>query len=246
MCEEHIPEATIRPPSEVSADASFAAVVQYADWYIAGRGDRQHDYRYNRYYNVLKNTLNSMQIKEDTKIAHIDIGCGTGLFAWTLLDWAEEKEIDCDKVSLYGYDCCTEMIRLAQKTRMRLLTQCPAYPDLHYGDDCAAFLSGIATMPHVYTDYLITLGHVLAGNHEPDDISEFGGIITKIVQLKNPSDTVWLLSSDATSDRHRPSSAEGWNALLAALQAAGIKCSSRFVATGLSGDRCVLLSQQEV
>ena len=246
MCEEHIPEATMRPSSEVIADASFAEVVQYADWYVAGRGDTEHDYRYSRYYNVLKNTLNSMQIKEDTKIAHIDIGCGPGLFAWTLLDWAEENEIDYDKLSLYGYDCCTEMIRLARKTRMRLLTQCPAYPDLYYGDDYAAFLSGIATMPHVYTDYLITLGHVLAGNHNPDDISGFAGIIEQIVQLKNPSDTVWLLSSDATSDRHRPSSLAGWNALLAALKAAGIACTSRLLATGRSSDWCVLLSQQEV
>ena len=246
MSEQHIPEASEQPPSEVSADATLEAVVQYTEWYIAGRGDTQPNYRYNRYYSVLRNTLNAMQIQEATQIAHIDVGCGPGLFAWALLDWADEHEIEYSKLSLYGYDCCTEMVRLARMMRMQLLTLCPAYPDLLYNDDYRTFLSRIAKTPRVYTDYLITFGHVLAGNHNSDDISGFRQIIEQIVQLKNPANTVWLLSSDATSDRNRSLSLEGWNALLSALQTTGIEYARRPVATGRGGDQCVVLSHQEV
>lgn len=70
------------PTHIVSAETDFAQVVQNTDWYC-WRGDSRPPYRYRRYSEVLERIALP---DGDSRIAHVDIGCGAGLFSWAFLD----------------------------------------------------------------------------------------------------------------------------------------------------------------
>lgn len=78
-------EYAIRPTSQpghvVQKDAGFREVLQHTEHYVGGGNDTQPHYRYLRYRELL-NDLEPSGRRE----AHVDIGCGAGLFSWTFLD----------------------------------------------------------------------------------------------------------------------------------------------------------------
>ena len=198
-------------------------------------------YRFDRYFNAIDQVL----ANRDGRCIHIDIGCGAGPFSWAFMDWATEHGIASTDLTLYGYDPSQEMIRLAWMLRAKLRSVVPDYPDLQYDSNYTSFVRRLANV-RSHAKCLITFGHVLAGNHDSEAISTFTRIIERVTRLTDYLSEVWLLASDATSDRHRDSFESGWSTLLLALQGSGVQHRSVPVFTGRSSDRCVVLSRQEV
>lgn len=241
MAQQGIEAATQQPRYEVGADASVSEVIQYTDWYLTTHGNDVEHYRFDRYFKAIDQALTN----RDGKWIHIDIGCGAGTFSWAFLDWAIKHDISPTDLSLYGYDPSEEMIRLAWMLRAKLRSAVPHYPDLRYDSNYRSFVRRLANI-RGQANCLITMGHVLAGNHDDTDISAFTRIIERVTRLTNHISKVWLLASDATSGRHRTSFASGWRTLLSALQDCGLRYRSVPVFTGKSSDRCVILSRKEV
>ena len=199
----------------VTADATFQEVAQHTELHIGGRTDTHAHYRYRRYQQVLNLAPHGQR-----RLAHIDIGCGAGLFSWVLLDWAADRGLAHANVELYGLDHSASMIALAAEVRVRLMPQIPTYPALHYEDDANLIINAFTDNHRAGTDYIITFGHVLAQAHAPANIQTFTRVISNIVALPNDLDSFPLIAVDA---QHW--SAEfmaGWDALLAHLEQAGI------------------------
>ena len=137
MAKYGIAGAEMPPRWSVRPNASFADVLRYTDWCAA-----KSDYRFGRYYSAIGKALGSRA----KKWAHIDIGCGAGVFSWAFLDWAAERGIEYSNVTLYGYDACPQMIRLARMIRGKLKRNIPGYPDLHYHYDMASFAESWPTV----------------------------------------------------------------------------------------------------
>ena len=214
MEEQHI-ESIERPGHIVGGDATFTQAVQNTAWFVAGIGDGQPHYRYRRY----KEMLNCMQ-PDGRREAHVDIGCGAGLFSWTFLDWASDNGLNYDQVELYGLDHSAEMLNLAHQSRSKLTQWIGNYPELHYAQDVDVLMHELTENHRPATDYTITFGHVLVQAHDPEAIQTFTLAIAHIVGLMDDESKCVLIAVDArgSSDEF----AASWNALLAELQQQGI------------------------
>ena len=237
-----VKEAKKPPSSSVHPKASFADVLRYTDWYAtdrgsaAKRGNKKEHYRFDRYYNAINKAL----ISRAKQWAHIDVGCGAGVFSWAFLDWAAQRGIERSNITLYGYDACPEMIRLARKLRQKMRPRISGYPDLHYYATSRAFIPQL-TDHRMDADCLITFGYVLAANHDDKDIRTYKQIALAVLDGAAPGKKVYLLSSDSVGWAADQAN-EGWRKLLAALRASGVK-ARRPRSIGYSGDPCVLLSR---
>ena len=241
MEQSNIVAAPTQPQYEVGTDDSFASVVQYTDWYLTTHGNEVEHYRFDRYYDAIETSL----VHHDSGIwAHIDIGCGAGPFSWAFVDWAIQHGIALADLRLYRFDPSAQMIRLAWMIRHRLRGAVQGYPNLHYESKYDSFVRKLANI-RGQENCLITLGHVLAGNHGSEDVRTFARIIERVATLSGYSSKVWLLASDATSGRHRTSFMDGWRALLSALGEGGVLHSDVPIPTGRTSDRCVILSRKE-
>lgn len=213
MREHNIRLSEPRPDPTVTATATLADVVRYTDWYYRG-GDSQPHYRYHRYRGVL-DTMQPAGKRE----AHVDIGCGAGLFSWAFLDWAREKGLDYDRIDLYGLDHSQAMINLAGRMRVGLLPDVPDYPELRYTNSVAAILRDLRTRHRAGTDYTVTFGHILV--QAPGAIPNFARIIAYILRLQDAQSSCALMAVDA-----RGASlllAQSWSALLNSLTKLGIQ-----------------------
>ena len=213
MAQHRIPPTQHRPSEVVQADASLTRVVQYTDWFC-WRGDSQPFYRYRRYRDVLgRLTLSGGQV------AHVDIGCGAGLFSWVFLDWAGENNLAYNLIDLYGLDHSREMIRLAQQMRPGLMPHIPNYPALRYTHSVNALLPELSQNYSAVTGYAITFGHVLV--QAPEAIPDFARVVAHIMGLLDAQSNCVALAVDAlnASDQF----AQQWNALLARLSKSGIQ-----------------------
>ncbi len=241
MAKYGIAGAKERPSPSVLPNASFADVLQYTDWYATERGNEEEHYRFDRYYKVINESLKPKSAR--SRWAHIDVGCGAGLFSWAFLDWAARHGIGYSNITLYGYDACPQMIRLARMIRTKLRRNVPGYPLLHYHHNRSSFIRKLASS-QIDSDSLITFGYVLAGSHETIDIRSFHRVVLAALDAVHGRRKVYLLSSDARSMWGASRSDEGWDMLLAALRSSGVKSRPLFLVGG-SGDRCVLLSRKE-
>ena len=199
----------------VPADATFEEVAQHTELFIGGRRDDFPHYRYRRYAEVL-----DLAPYVEQRLAHVDIGCGAGLFSWVLLDRATDHGLAHAMVDLYGLDHSLAMITLAREARTRLMPRVPTYPDLHYADDADLIIRSLTDNHREGTNYIITLGHVLVQAHAPANIQTFTRVISHILALPNNQADCPLIAVDARL-RHI-AFAEGWDALLASLEQAGI------------------------
>ncbi len=195
----------------VISDASFTTVVQHTEAFLTERLNDQSHYRYDRYMGVLQQNL-ELGVR---RVAHIDIGCGAGLFSWTFLDWATQNRVKHNRIDLYGYDHSPQMIRLATGIREKLIQVIPSYPNLRYTHSFESLLS-LLTSRNTDTDYIVTFGHVLAQSNVPSDIQIFAKIIHHIMKVKTPRSTCELIATDAVNwNSHFNAS---WNALLEELR----------------------------
>ena len=215
---------------EIRADSTFTEVVQYTRRFCVPI------YRYSRYKRILE--LVTHLISPNRHIAHLDIGCGPGLFTWAVLDWAVEKGIGNDRIDLCGYDRSEEMITLATLMSDRLSSLAIDSPSAQYHYDSTVLLQELTTNSHQDTDYLITLGYVLAGNHTDSDLDRFAQIIKHISDTKSNDAFCLLVASDAIYKRNIKA---GWEKLMQVLQEQGIAYEEVPVPVGYTGDRCVLV-----
>lgn len=200
----------------VSPDASFETAVRYTDWYCRGNVRPNPHYRYDRYREIVGHWKPTGR-----REAHVDIGCGAGLFSWAFLDWAREAGLSHDSIDLYGLDHSTPMINLAHQLRERLAGQIPDYPILRYTDAVDTFLQELYIHHRARTDYTITLGHVLVQAQHPDAILDFTRVIAQVVGFMDIGSTCVLMAVDA---RLRPDPfAVGWDKLLEILGRSGIR-----------------------
>ena len=127
----------------ISVNTRFEEAIQHTEAFLNRRRNTNPHYRYNYYANTLK-----QYVQLDTRrIAHIDIGCGAGLFSWVFLDWATSKGFDYDRIDLYGLDHSPAMIDIAAMIRRELMgiTNMLNYPSLHYDYDTDSFLRRLQT-----------------------------------------------------------------------------------------------------
>ena len=216
MAQNNIAPSQQRPDHVVRANASFTQVVQNTEYYCC-RDNSEPPYRYRRYREILGCIRPS-----GNREAHIDIGCGAGLFSWAFLDWARENNVAFDHVELYGLDHSTQMIRLAGQVRVGLARYITDYPPLHYTHDADTLLHELTNRHRAGKDYTITFGHVLVQSHTPNAIRSFTRVIAHVIGLLDAGSNCAVIAVDA---RNWPNEfAAGWNALLDSLRRAGIRC----------------------
>ena len=137
-------------------------------------------------------------------------------------DWATSKGVGLEKVDLYGLDHSPAMICLAQEIRTRLMPDIPKYPKLHYGHNIDLLLQALKNNHQEGTNYIITLGHVLAQTQAniPADIESFAHVIVQILKLTDGRSDCYLVAVDARGGyRHFT---DGWTSLLNNLESASI------------------------
>ena len=212
IMQEHHVQASQNPGHIVGATAGFTEVVQHTFHYLIDPDhNRNPHYRYALYRDILKPIEPSGR-----REAHIDIGCGAGLFSWAFLDWAKTNGLPYDSVVLYGLDHSEEMINLAHLVRDKLVQNIANYPDLHYTYDVSMFLRDLTENHRMTTDYTITFGHVLAQAHSDSAILNFAKVINHILGLLDDQSRCFLIAVDA-----RNWSTEftlGWDLLLERLE----------------------------
>ena len=200
----------------VGSSIGFREAVQHTDRYLSDRNSYRSHYRYERYIEALRQRvkLNGMR-----RVAHIDIGCGAGLFSWVFLDWAVEKGFGYDRIDLYGYDHSSAMIDLATECKYRLTQTIPNYPSLHYDHNIEDFLRRIKMAWRPDTDYIISFGHVLAQSYiwTRSSIKDFARIAGLIMQIKSLKAACEIIAVDAKGWAH--DFGQGWNLLLRHLTA---------------------------
>lgn len=220
MRTENIAPLQQRPSHVVTTDASFEEVVQHTDWFC-WRADRveSRPYRYRRYREIFGH-LQPDPSHTRKRVSHIDIGCGAGLFSWALLDWAVDSNLAYDRIDLFGLDHSPAMIALAHWIRDNLVTDIANYPELHYETIVAMLLQELTTDHREPTDYIITLGHVLAQAHDDNAILNFTRVIVHAVSLLDDQCHCALIAVDARNWREE--FVAGWNLLLDSLERASV------------------------
>lgn len=205
----------------VLADADFEKVVQHSHWFL-DRNDTRPHYRYERYWEVLgyRQALAFMQPKEN-RTAHVDIGCGAGLFSWAVLDRARQQGMDFNDIDLYGLDHSPAMINLAEVVKERLMQHIAGYPVLRYHHVVDQLLEDLTTYSAGETDYIISLGHVLVQAKAPSDVQNFTRVISHITNLVGDGCRCALVAIDGRNWGHEFT--VRWDELLNNLDANGIR-----------------------
>ena len=226
----------------VAKDATFEHVVQYTDHYVGTGNDQQPnarpDYRYRRYHELL-----SYIEPCGRRAAHVDLGCGAGLFSWVFLDWATDKDVDPEHIDLYGLDRSSAMICLAQEIRARLMCHISSYPEVRYSHKVKRLLRKLKDGHQKRTDYTVTFGHVLAQAHSPNDVRAFTRVIVRILKLMDSRSNCKMLAVDARNDGARAAFNEGWRSLLKSLESANIGYAEQPVSkTFINDDGCARIA----
>ena len=218
MHAESIQPLQWRPSHVVQSGASYEEVVQYTDWFCR-RSDRIEHYRYNRYREML-GYLQPDSSRTGSRVSHVDIGCGAGLFSWAFLDWAGDSNLEFDRIDLYGLDHSPAMVALSHLMRYRLVEQIPDYPELRYETNLQMLLQALTANHRDPTDYIITLGHVLAQAHTHGAIINFTQVIVHILGLVDDQSNCAMVAADAQG--WASEFTDGWDLLRSSLEEAGI------------------------
>lgn len=214
-----------KPSHQISKNATFANVIQYTDAYLGKELNTQSDYRYDIYRNMLANLAEG-----GGRIAHIDIGCGAGPFSWAFVDWATEKGVELNRVSLYGLDHCPAMLCLAQEIRSRLSDAIPDYPDLHYYQEIDSLLDKLKEKHQEDKNYTITFGHVLVQVYEqehPDEaINQFAQIVSQVYNMISDNSSCNLVAVDASTGNWSIKFDAAWDSFQKKLKSLGVDMKS--------------------
>lgn len=211
-------EPVDRPTHLVGPDATLDEVIEHTEWFTWS-GDSLRPYRYRRYYQVLNQHVEVPK----GRVAHIDIGCGAGLFSWAFLDWAMDNRVPLDRVDLYGMDHSPAMLELAELVRSGLTRHIPDYPELRYVHSIESLRDQLGSPTD--TDYILTFGHSLAQitHHFPSDVSRYAQFIAHVRKTVDSQARCVLIAADARNQRAKTNLSLGWNQLLSSLRAAGIQ-----------------------
>ena len=164
-------------------------------------------------------------------MAHVDIGCGAGAFSWAFIDWATEKGVELNRVSLYGLDHSPAMLYLAQEIRSRLSDTILDYPDLYYYQDVASLLDQLKEKHQEDKDYTITFGHVLVqvyGQDNADEaIYEFAQIVAQAYNMLGGLPLCNLVAVDASTGSWSCQFDAAWDLFREKLKSFGISMKSK-------------------
>ena len=219
-----------KPPHEVGKNTSFKDVILHTDYYVGKGNDEKPNscphYRYERYRAFLRNLSTS-----GARMAHVDIGCGAGAFSWAFIDWATEKGVELNRVSLYGLDHSPAMLYLAQEIRSRLSDTILDYPDLYYYQDVASLLDQLKEKHQEDKDYTITFGHVLVQVYEqehPDEaINQFAQIVSQVYNMISDNSSCNLVAVDASTGSWSYQFDAAWDLFRENLKSFGISMKSK-------------------
>ena len=96
----------------IPRDATLARCIDYSARYLYERDTVEH-YRYKRYMQALEDLLRDYGGHRKTStIAHVDVGCGPGLFSWVVHDYFRHQEPGTG-IELHAYDHSPTMVELA-------------------------------------------------------------------------------------------------------------------------------------
>lgn len=97
----------------IPRNATLRRCIDYAANYLYERDTKEH-YRYKRYMRALKDLLRYYgDHRKTSRIVHVDVGCGPGVFAWVVHDYFRRKERGTE-IELHAYDSCPKMATLAR------------------------------------------------------------------------------------------------------------------------------------
>ena len=207
---EYVPY--VFPESGTSIEA-----MQYA-WRYAGNGAGGSGPRYRvaRYITALECAGISSQ-----GICHFDLGGGPGTFTWALLEWQQRNgQTTLKGAKLVSYDYAPAMGAVAKVIYQVVEQVLPNIPPLiTYSnshalsmDMCDIFAEQMGVSQHI----CITIGYVLAGNHEGQTgqamIATFTGLICDIADMAEIVQTpCTLIVCDTESTRPSQDNLEpGW------------------------------------
>ena len=217
------------PNYHIEEYTTFPEVVRYTEYHIGethdqrsyfGRRNEPH-FRYNRYLEGLQAGLIELP-RSGRRVSHLDIGCGSGLFSWVLLDWATDNSIELDRIDLYGYDHCPAMISLAERIRDKIWVHIPEYPSLHYYSAPGELSQRFSEDHQEAADCIITMGYVLVQAHSVHEIQIFTQIIDNVVKHLDSLGLVNFILIAVDSIRQRDEFNIGWRLLMKELEQVGI------------------------
>ena len=219
MAERGIEKVSV--PYRVSADISYTAAMQYARRYVgngtSGSGPR---YRINRYIA----SLNAAGITA-SNISLFDLGSGPGTFSWALLEWIAQRRQPIDNLRLVGLDHSTAMNAAALDIYAGIQRGMLSLPPMQCYGSAPELIRHIQRLPSEQAHYLITLGYVLAGNHESAEMLEtFTEVISAVAaKAKRNGQRCSLVVCDTERTRESYDRLEpGWVKLVDRLENAGI------------------------
>ena len=200
-------------------DTPLDECLRYTKWHTCDT-----TYRYDRFKNALR-LFDWWDPEEATKTsiaeAHVDIGCGAGLFSWAFIDWAIRGGVTFPKLRklrLYGLDHCEQYLRLSRDIRELVLGSPNMPPVLHHATTPDELCGALKENHVAGTNYTITFGYVLIQAHSPDAIAGFAKVISTVLEVAGKRSTCRLVAVDAESGR-RPSQLKYvWKSLLNQLE----------------------------
>lgn len=157
----------------IPRDATLPRCIDYAACYLDEIDDDKH-YRYKRYMQALRDLLGLYgDHRKTSRIVHVDVGFGPGVFAWVVHDYFRLQERGTD-IDLCAYDSSPEMVRLAGLIWSEFET------DVCLGvtSDLGELISQI-TQRGSPADVIVSFGHVLVQTSDQEDaIDSFADILS--------------------------------------------------------------------
>ena len=180
-------------------------------------------YRYLRYMRELRNFTPGGSVDSQAAIteAHVDIGCGAGLFSWVFMDWTARHGLNHTQLQLYGLDHSPQYLRLSRDIRRKVRAVAPYYPALYYETSIAELCDALRRTHVKGANYTITLGHVLVQAASPAAIAGFAQVISAVLRVVGSRSTCRLTAVDAI--RRSVDFARAWRCLLEHMSQVGIR-----------------------
>lgn len=205
----------------IPKNASIEEVIGYTRRFIVESGEEH--FRYDYYRDILAKALTRFRFNATkNKIAHLDLGCGPGLFSWVVQDYLLSKyKMKPGNIDLIGYDHAKKMIRLAKLFK--------EYLPVEYNFEGYFELDKILNLleSRDFSDYdcIITFGHVLI---QVGDNTEALQDFVELVQNLFPSNSCILLAVDAyANETKRQDFRSACKKLMVALSNAGVAVNNK-------------------
>ena len=164
----------------IPRDATLARCIDYSARYLYERDTVEH-YRYKRYMQALEDLLRDYgDHRKTSTIAHVDVGCGPGLFSWVVHDYFRHREPRTG-IELHAYDHSPTMVELAGLIWREFETG--VYLDAT--SDLDELISQVM-QGGPPADVIVSFGHVLVQTSDQEDaIDRFADVLSCIQLYSN-------------------------------------------------------------